>query len=221
MTLSFESGDSKVRNICVIDDNDLLLQSLVADLRRAGYRALGYKTAEAFLETLDWKPAVDCLAADLRLPGIDGRQLLTALRKRGCKFPVVIFSGLVDVPAAIDCIKSGAHNVLQKPFSADMFQGAIRAAVNEYVPVDVNAEEIKRRMTGLTARQIQVLELVVRGHTSKEIGKIMGTSHRTVETQRAAIMARLGVTSLAVMIREALVAYPEWLRKDAVDSVDS
>lgn len=200
----------KFRTVCIIDDNEQLLRTLLDELRRKGYHALGYHSAEAFIGTQEGQLQMDCIACDVHLPGMGGVELLKILRHKKSSVPILMFSGLVDVPTAIKCVRLGAQNLLEKPFTVEEFKIAIEETLGRCPDRVIMSQEVKQRMDALTSRQKEILELVIYGYTSREIGRILEISHRTVETQRANIMSRLGVTSMAEMIREAVLAFPEW-----------
>ena len=192
----------------VIDDDDASRESLVFLLASAGIGADGYASAEAFLEAL---PKVDaaCVVTDVRMPGMSGIDLLHRLRQTDKRLPVVIMTGHGDIPMAVEALKAGAFDFLEKPFEDEQMISIVRSAVEQGSTNRRQADDkalILSRIEMLTAREKQVFEGLVAGHPNKTIAYDLGISPRTVEIYRANVMTKLEASSLSEVIRMAFVA---------------
>ncbi|WP_457797234.1 response regulator transcription factor [Methylocystis sp. S23] len=167
-----------------------------------------FDSCEGFLEA--YRPGREgCLLLDAYLPGMSGLDLLKRLQERGAHPPTIILTGAADVTMAVDAMKAGAFDFVEKPISRDDLVACVRRALEH--ARDVNKltewqEKAAAHVAGLTARQRQILELVLAGHPSKNIAADLGISQRTVENHRAAIMKKLGVKSLPALARLAVSA---------------
>jgi two-component system, LuxR family, response regulator FixJ len=192
--------------VFIVEDDDATRDALSRLLRAEGLRVRSYASAEAFLG--DYDPTLKgCLLADVRLPGINGIELMHKLVREKASLSVVIITGHGDVPLAVAAIKAGAFDFIEKPFDPDGLVESVRkalakgAAVSESVPglADLNA-----RLAQLSPRERQVMELVVGGHHNKAIAASLGISPRTVEVYRANVMTKMGAGSLTDLIGLAL-----------------
>lgn len=192
--------------VYVVDDDDAVRASLKLLLRSAGWRTECFASAQAFLE--EYTPdSSGCLVLDLRLPGINGLELQQELRRRGVELPILLISGHGDVAIAVEAMKFGAFDFIQKPFLDQTLLDSVRRAIN----VDANRRralcthgDLRRRFQTLTARENQVLALIVDGCTNKFIAATLDMSERTVEVHRARLMEKLEARSLAQLVRMAL-----------------
>ncbi len=192
----------------VIDDDEAVRHSLAFVLATAGLAVRVYESGSAFLaarETL--QPG--CIVSDVRMPGIDGLQLLRKLRELGVNLPVIIITGHADVPLAVEAMKAGAADFIEKPFDDEVLLHAIRIALDGYEAAsDRRAEqvEISAKLDQLSPREREVLDGLLAGYPNKTIAYDLKLSPRTVEVHRANIMAKMGAGSLSSLVRMALTA---------------
>jgi FixJ family two-component response regulator len=191
--------------VSVVDDDPAVLRSLTRLLGTAGLQVRAYQSPHAFLEDGDAASA-GCLVLDLCLPGLDGLELQRALAASGLHPAIVFITGRGDIPTSVRAMKAGAVDFLTKPFEDEDLLGAVRTALERGALVQRRREDlqsIERRLATLTARERQVLEHVVRGRLNKQIAADLGTVEKTIKVHRARVMAKLGVRSLADLVRLA------------------
>ncbi|KQT54392.1 two-component system response regulator [Aureimonas sp. Leaf454] len=192
----------------VIDDDDDVRHSLVFLLSTAGFAVRAYASALAFLDRLEGlQPG--CVVSDVRMPGMSGTDLQRRLTIVAPHLPVVIITGHGDVALAVEAMKAGAVDFIEKPFSDEALIGAIEAALarrNGVREPAAQAQAASSDLGQLSARERQVLDGLLKGHANKTIAHDLGISHRTVEVHRANVMSKLGATSLADLVRKALLA---------------
>lgn len=187
----------------IVDDEESLRSSLAFLLDMAGFAVRTHATAQSFLDV-----AADirngCLVTDLRMPDIDGVELLRRLRAAGTMLPTIVVTGHGDVQMAVEAMKNGAIDFIEKPFSNETIIGSISRAV-ELATSQVDAEQarerVRDRLRSLSEREMQVLKGVVDGQPNKLIAMELGISPRTVEIYRAALMAKMQARSLAELVR--------------------
>ncbi len=192
----------------VVDDDEAALDSLVVLLRSEGLNPRGFSSAEAFLANLS-SEARGCVISDVRMPGMDGVQLLKTLKSIGCMLPVIVITGHADVTVAVQAMKAGAADFIEKPFESELILRLVRACLEENDEVtDANAKvlRVRRRLESLTARERQVLELIVAGASNKVIAANLAISPRTVEIYRANVMSKMRADSLSDLVRMTLAA---------------
>jgi two-component system, LuxR family, response regulator FixJ len=195
-------------NVYVVDDDVMVRHVLSQMLSGAGFAARGFSSAQDFLDAAPWLTP-GCIVADVRMPGIDGLQLLRTLTEREMPFPVVIITGHANVPMAVRAIKTGAVDFLEKPFSEEAILGSIVRAQDRLgqSPREFEAGETARaRVAALTNRERQVLEGVVAGLPNKTVAYDLGISTRTVDYYRARVMEKMQASSLSHLVRLALAA---------------
>ena len=191
----------------VIDDDEEVRQSLRFLLAAAGLEVETYDSATAFLRRL---PGIKrgCVITDVRMPDISGIDLLHRLRELQAHLPVIVITGHGDVPLAVEAMKSGAMDFLEKPFDDGALLGAVSAALR-HEGADARREadraEIADRLATLSNRERQVLEGLVAGHPNKTIAYDHGISPRTVEIYRANLMSKMKAASLSELVRMALI----------------
>jgi two-component system response regulator FixJ len=194
--------------VFVVDDDEAALDSLVVLLRSEGLNPRGFSSAEAFLSSLT-PDARGCVISDVRMPGMDGVQLLKTLKAMGCMLPVIVITGHADVTVAVQAMKAGAADFIEKPFESELILRLVRACLEENdEAVDANAKvvRVRRRMESLTARERQVLELIITGSSNKQIAGALAISPRTVEIYRANVMSKMRADSLSELVRITLSA---------------
>ena len=194
--------------VFVVDDDRAMRESLSWLLDSVGLRVRSYATAADFLAEHD--PAQPgCLVLDVRMPGMSGLDLQSELASRGVELPTIVITGHAEVSMAVRAVKAGAIDFIEKPFSDQLLLDRVRQALE----VDLEAREVRRRredarrrLATLTAREREVLDLVVAGKANKEIASALGVSPKTVEVHRAHVMSKMCVDSLAELIRLTLLA---------------
>jgi two-component system, LuxR family, response regulator FixJ len=192
----------------VIDDDEAIRESLAFLLESAELDVRTYESANAFLETLS-RDAHGCVVTDIRMPGVSGIELLRQLKTMGVALPVIVITGHADVPLAVEAMKSGAVDFIEKPFDDDAFLSTIRSALRQHekdARREAERSEIHARLAALSGRERQVLEGLVAGYPNKTIAFDLGISARTVEIYRANVMTKMQANSLSDLVRMALVA---------------
>jgi two-component system response regulator FixJ len=155
------------------------------------------------------EPPTGCIVTDVRMPGIDGIEFLRRLKARGFAVPVIVMTGHADVPLAVEAMKEGAVDFVEKPFDDDLFLAAIRSALSQQArSAEQNADmsAAKTRLKALSEREAQVLQGLVAGKANKVIAYDLGISPRTVEIYRANVMAKMQASSLSELVRMVLLA---------------
>ena len=192
----------------VVDDDVAVRQSLSFLLASDGLPVRLHESALAFLDAME-ATATGCIVTDVRMPGIDGIELLRRLKARGFGLPVIVMTGHADVPMAVEAMKEGAVDFIEKPFDDDGFLAAVRSALRlqeQHARRDAQVTEVQARLQGLSERERQVLEGLVAGKANKVIAYDLGISPRTVEIYRANVMTKMQAGSLSELVRMALVA---------------
>ncbi len=194
--------------IYIVDDDSTVRQALRELLELQGHRVEDFGTCEAFLET--YRPGgATCLLIDAYLPGIDGIALLRRLKAAGHHLPAIMITGSSAVPMAVEAMKVGAIDFIEKPVARDALMASIDRALelsrDSARLADWQADAIGH-LKGLTPRQHQVMEMVLAGHPSKNIAADLHISQRTVENHRASIMRKTGAASLPALARLVLAA---------------
>ena len=194
--------------IYVIDDDDAVRQSLEFLLKTAGMTVRGFEHAKAFLDIL---PQVQhgCVITDVRMPGMSGIDLLSRLKDTNPKLPVIVITGHGDISLAVEAMKIGAIDFLEKPFDDDHLIAAVRAALNRDAGVvkrKAELGEITEKLAALSNRERQVLDGLVAGKANKSIAFDLGISPRTVEIYRANVMTKMAANSLSDLVRMAMLA---------------
>lgn len=196
------------RTVFVVDDDDAALDSLLVLLRSDGLTTKGFASAHDFLATFD--PELrGCIVTDLRMPSMDGVELIRTLRAAGSILPVIVITGHADVSRAVDAMKAGATDFLEKPYESELMLRAVRACLEENdAAVDASAARTRvlRRMESLTLRERQVLDLIMEGASNKVIALQLEISPRTVEIYRANVMSKMRADTLSELIRMTLAA---------------
>jgi two-component system, LuxR family, response regulator FixJ len=192
----------------VIDDDEAVRQSLEFLLRTSGMTARTYDSASSFLSAL---PAIEggCVITDVRMPDITGIELLKRLGEMQIALPVIVITGHGDVPLAVEAMKYGAVDFLEKPYDDELLLGSVRAALDrahQNAARDARRAEVEARLSALTNREREVLEGLVAGKPNKIIAFDLAISPRTVEIYRANVMTKMGAASLSDLVRMALVS---------------
>jgi two-component system response regulator FixJ len=198
---------SKVK-VYVIDDDEAMRDSLNFLLDSAGLAVTLFETAQQFLDAL---PGLDfgCVVSDVRMPGIDGIELLRRMKASQSKFPILIMTGHGDVPLAVQAMKLGAIDFMEKPFDDDRLSGMIEAAIRQAEPAakdDTVTQNIVARIATLSPRERQVMEGLIAGLSNKLIARDYDISPRTIEVYRANVMTKMQAGSLSELVRLAMRA---------------
>jgi two-component system, chemotaxis family, CheB/CheR fusion protein len=197
--------------IYVVDDDQSIRDTLCALLEDRGYTVATFGTCEAFLAGYAASEG-GCLLIDAYLPGMNGFALLQQLKDQDDQLPAIMITGNSDVPMAVQAMKAGAVDFIEKPVNPDDLLASIARAIERHRDASKTTQwhkDAQKHLSGLTARQRQVMDLVLAGHPSKNIAADLGISQRTVENHRNAIMTRTGCKSLPALARLALAAAPE------------
>jgi len=195
----------------LIDDDEAVRQALAFLLATAGHAVRVYDSAEAFLSS-GGSLQPGCIVSDVRMPGIDGLALQRRLKEIGVTLPVVIMTGHADVPLAVEAMKAGAIDFIEKPFDDEVLLSAIRVALSRQDETgrrEAELTEIRAKIDALSERERQVMEGLVAGHPNKTIAYDLDLSPRTVEVHRANLMIKMGAGSLSDLVRMALLAGQE------------
>jgi two-component system, LuxR family, response regulator FixJ len=199
---------SSEATVFIVDDDEAVRDSLGLLLRSVGYRARCYGSARDFLKAFDPRD-YGCLVLDIRMPGMTGLELQKHLAELGCNIPIVFITGHGDIPMAVEAVRQGAVDFLQKPFAdqelVDRINDAMKQAAQQREG-ELERLEILDRVESLTAREKQVMGQVVLGKANKVIAGDLGVSQRTVEIHRARVMEKMQANSLAHLVRMVMVA---------------
>lgn len=200
------SADPEAPLVYVVDDDDAFRDSLRWLLESAGYRVAAFASAERFLEAC--RPGTGaCLVLDVRMPGLSGLELQEELNRRGHAIPTIFVTGHGDVPMAVSAVKHGAFDFIEKPFNDE----ALLALIGKAAEVSATAQreraqrfDTAARLATLTQREREVMNLVIAGKRNKEIAGALGISIKTVEIHRGRVMEKMGVESVAELVRATL-----------------
>jgi two-component system response regulator FixJ len=202
------------RVVHIIDDDEAVRQSLAFLLGSAGLTVRLYDSANAFLAGLS---AVKngCLVTDVRMPDMTGIELLQQLRAKACKLPAIVITGHGDVALAVEAMKAGAVDFIEKPFDEAAILNAVQSALDRGSSAEgSDAAVVAGKLATLSERERQVLEGLVAGHSNKTIAHDLGISPRTVEVYRANLMTKMDARSLSALIRMAIIGELSPVRRD-------
>jgi two-component system, LuxR family, response regulator FixJ len=191
----------------VVDDDVAVRKSLAFLLASEGLPVRLHESASAFLEDV-MSAEAGCIVTDVRMPGIDGIELIRRLKERGITLPVIVITGHADVPMAVEAMKEGAIDFLEKPFGDDVFLTTVREALSRHERSShhgAQVAQVQTRFEALSERERQVLDGLVAGKANKVIAYDLGISPRTVEIYRANVMAKMQARSLSELVRLALL----------------
>ncbi|WEK48795.1 MAG: response regulator FixJ [Candidatus Kaistia colombiensis] len=191
----------------VIDDDDAARDSLAFLFESADIAVETYASGAAFL-TVAPSLADGCIVTDVRMPEINGIELLRRLKAQAITLPVIVITGHADIALAVEAMKSGAVDFMEKPFDDEAMLRAVRTALARQGKAREEGREkadIRQRLAALTNREQQVLEGLVAGHANKRIAHDLDISPRTVEIYRAHVMTKMDAASLSELVRMALI----------------
>lgn len=190
----------------VVDDDVAVRQSLSFLLASDGLPVRLHESAGHFLASVK-ELSAGCIITDVRMPGIDGIEFLRQLGQRGIALPVIVMTGHADVPLAVEAMKHGAIDFIEKPFDDELMISTVKAALDRYqhqAKRDAFSSDIQARIDALSERERQVLDRLVAGKANKVIAHELGISPRTVEIYRANVMTKMRATSLPELVRFVL-----------------
>ena len=196
------------KKVYVIDDDPAMRDSLDFLLGSAGFSVRLFDSAQVFLDELA-KLDPGCVVTDVRMPGIDGMELLRRVNSGARKLPVIVMTGHGDVPLAVEAMKLGALDFLEKPFEDDRLIGMIETALSEQQDGSKSqaaSADMVARVASLTQRERQVMQGLVTGQSNKTIAREYDISPRTVEVYRANVMTKMQAGSLSELVRYAIRA---------------
>ena len=192
----------------VIDDDEAMRASLAFLLEASGLTARTYDSALRFLEQLDAGPT-GVIVTDVRMPEMTGLELVRRLKARDVALPIIMITGHGDVPLAVEAMKSGVVDFLEKPFDEESLLAAIRSALADRSNAEASQAErarIRTVLEGLSPREQEVLDGVIEGKLNKVIAHELSISPRTVEVYRANVMSKTGARGLSELVRMVLLA---------------
>lgn len=186
------------RVVYVVDDDDAVRNAVSLLVRTADLQVETFSSAAAFLQRADFERRC-CVLLDIRMPGMTGADLHEELRGRGVRAPVIFITGHGDIPMAVEAMRKGAYDFIEKPFDDDHLLGQVLGALE-----DCDEEPEKPPLAVLSVRQRAVLERVLEGKPNRQIAEELSISLKTVEFHRARIMQKLGVRTAAELFRRCL-----------------
>jgi two-component system response regulator FixJ len=194
--------------VCIVDDDESVRESLAELLDAAGYSVETFDSAARFLSG-DAQARCTCLITDIRMPEMDGLALQEELIHRGWRFPMIIITGHGDVPLAVRAMRAGAADFIEKPFHHESLLASVKRAL-EALPGKAAAVDpaVAEHMTDLTARERDVMDLMVLGHSNKVIAQQLDISFRTVEVHRTRVLAKMQAKNVAELVRLVMAQLP-------------
>ncbi len=203
--------------IFVVDDDAAMRHSLAWLMESAGLPVQTFASAEDFLAQVDpWQVRMGCLLLDVRMPGMSGLELQAHLARDEVGLPIILITGHGDVPMAVEAMRAGAFDFIEKPFNDEDLLRSIQQALDLQARDRVQRiqrAEIQARLATLTPREHEVMEQVVAGRANKEIASALGVSVKTVEAHRAKVMDKMNAHSLAELVRMYLTTQQPTCRR--------
>jgi two-component system response regulator FixJ len=196
------------KHVVVVDDDEAVRESLQALLVTAGHKVTTYPSGETFLNAPDHNRC-GCVLLDIRMPGLSGFDVQRRLAEEGNQTPVVVVTGNADVQLAVQALKEGAMDLIEKPYTDVLILEKVSnalAAAEEQSEERQQTQETRERISRLTPREYDVLKQLIDGHQNKVIAQKLGISHRTVEIYRAKVMQKMQAKNLADLVRATLAA---------------
>jgi FixJ family two-component response regulator len=180
--------------VFIVDDDPAIRDSLTLMIAQEGFTVCAFESSEAFLESCQTE-YTGCAIVDIRMSDMDGMQLQETLIQRNIQLPIIFLTGHGDIPMSVRAIKAGAMDFLTKPVTREKLMASVRLAIIESYKLLYLAE--------LTDREKDVMGLAIQGHPNKEIARLLGISHRTVEIHKSKIMHKTGANNLLDLARIA------------------
>jgi two-component system response regulator FixJ len=192
--------------IHIVDDDEAMRESLAFLLSSAGMASRVYDSPAALIARISaLEPG--CIVTDVRMPVMNGLELVAKLKELGVPHPLIVITGHADVPLAVEAMKAGVVEFLEKPFEDEALLAAVHAALalgGATAAQDAERDELRARIGQLTAREREVFDAIVAGDSNKVAAQRLGISPRTVEIYRANVMAKMQAQSLSELVRMAL-----------------
>jgi FixJ family two-component response regulator len=195
-----------LQTVFVVDDDAAVRKSLARLLKSAGYHTETFASADEFLERWQADPVPGCVLLDILMPGLDGLQLQQKLQTSTHGIPIIFITGHGDIPSSVKAMKAGAVNFFPKPFNDEDLLKAVGEAIERDQRERTERAErdaVARLFETLTAREREVMALVVRGMLNKQIASALGASEKTVKIHRGRVMEKMNVQSVADLVRAA------------------
>jgi|SaaInlStandDraft_2_1057019.scaffolds.fasta_scaffold163913_1 two-component system, LuxR family, response regulator FixJ len=193
--------------VFVIDDDEAVRRSLCWLIESADHSTKAFPSADEFLAELPDTDGVGCIVTDVRMPGMSGVELLEELASRGSNLPVVVISGHGDVPLAVEAMRLGALDFVEKPFEEkallEVIEGALEESEKRHLILSANAG-VRKRFEALSQREREVLEMILSGTPNRRVAQALGITEKTVEAHRAHIMEKIGASSFAELVTKAV-----------------
>ncbi len=193
--------------VFIIDDDEAVRRSLCWLIESADHPALAFSSADDFLAELPDADGVGCIVTDVRMPGMSGIDLLAELAGRGSNLPVVVITAHGDVRMAVEAMRLGAIDFVEKPFEEKALLEVVERALveSERRLETLSADaEVRKRFEALSPRERQVLEMLLAGRPNRRVAKELGISEKTVEAHRAHVMKKIGAASFAELVTKAV-----------------
>lgn len=191
-------------SVFIVDDDPAMRDALTLMLRGAGFRARAFASADDFLDDLP-TDASACVVTDVRMPGVEGPELVRRLKAlRGDSWPVIVITGHADVPLAVQLMKAGVSDFIEKPFDPQQILDSVGHCIASLSGLEAERaarEEARRRLASLTNRERQVFDALIDGCSNKEIALRLEISPRTVEIFRAKVMTKMQAPNLSTLVR--------------------
>jgi len=201
------STEVKDRQIFVVDDDDAVRDSLEVLLEHKGFKVKTFASSKVFLDRMEGFDQRACLLLDIRMPGMDGLEVLGTVVRRKLQIAIVMITGHADVATAVKAMKTGAVDFIEKPFNQDTILTAVSKAfesLNDSEPTTAEVRQIADKIENLSPRERDVLERLVDGLTNKEIARELDISPRTVEIYRAGVMGKMEARNLSALVKMGL-----------------
>lgn len=199
------------QTVYIVEDDEAVRDSLSLLLQSEGLPVIAYDRASRFLE--DWRPDMaGCVVLDIRMPEMDGMELQEALVERGSDLPIIFVTGHGDVPLAVEAMRKGAVDFIEKPYHEEQLLEKIRNALSEnaeHRQVREEKQVILERLDELTPREREIMDRMIAGQANKVIAIELNISQRTVEIHRSRVMHKMGTHSLAQLVRMVLSVQDE------------
>jgi FixJ family two-component response regulator len=192
--------------VFLVDDDSSVLRALGRLIKSAGYEVQTFVSAREFIDSGDYQKGPACLVLDVRMPGLNGLDLQRELQAANATLPIIFITGHGDIPTTVRAMKAGAVDFLPKPLKDAVLLRAIEQALARAVRDQAERQELEalsQRLSTLTPREREVMALVVSGLLNKQIAFELGTVEKTIKVHRARVMQKMGVNSLAELVRVA------------------
>jgi len=195
-------GSMQEQTVFIVDDDDAVRDSIKELVESVGLQAEGYDSALAFLDAFE-SQRPGCLVLDVRMAEMSGLVLQERLNELEASVPVILLTGHGDVPMAVQAMRGGAVDFIQKPYREQALLDSINAALATDVAArlsSVATDDVEQRLSSLTGREREVLDQILSGLTSKEIARELGVSPRTVEAHRKNLLQKMGMATIKLLI---------------------